>query len=56
MLFGDCRYDTGFPAEGCGDRFKQFNFEMDEMDIEHYIRYHQLSNQPERVVGLVNQK
>lgn len=35
---------------------KQFNFEMDEMDIEHYIRYHQLSNQPERVVGLVDQK
>lgn len=35
---------------------KQFNFEIDEADIEHYIRYHQISNLPEDVVALMDRK
>lgn len=35
---------------------KQFNFEIDEMDMEHYIRYHQISGMPEEVVKLMDQK
>ena len=32
---------------------KQFNFELDEMDIEHYMRFHQINNIPEKVVELM---
>lgn len=32
---------------------KQFNFELDEMDIEHYMRYHQVPNLPENVIALM---
>ncbi len=32
---------------------KQFNFELDEMDIEHYMRFHQINNIPEKVVELI---
>lgn len=33
---------------------KQFNFEIDEMDIEHYMRYHQISNMPDGVIELMD--
>lgn len=33
---------------------KKFNFEMDEMDIEHYIRYQQIANVPSEVIKLMD--
>lgn len=35
---------------------KQFNFEIDEMDIEHYIRFHQINNIPEKAVEIMEQQ
>ncbi|MCI7067902.1 MAG: ParM/StbA family protein [Lachnospiraceae bacterium] len=33
---------------------KKFNYELDERDIEHYIRYHQISNIPDEAVRLMD--
>jgi plasmid segregation protein ParM len=35
---------------------KQFNIEIDELDIEHYIRYHQINGLPDDVIQLMDQK
>ena len=35
---------------------KQFNIEIDELDVEHYIRYQNISGLPEEVIQLMDQK
>ena len=36
------------------DCVKNFNYELDEADIEHYIRYRQLTNVPREVINLLD--
>ena len=35
---------------------KQFNIEIDELDMEHYIRYHKISSLPDEAIQLIDQK